>query len=184
MEGSAEQVDYGGAVVESVWATGIVRECGFVGNAKSMECGSPEVVWRNGFFAGVAGNFVAFAEYGASANATAGDEGVVAPRMMFPSGIGDRDLGAASEFAGPDDEGVVEQTAVIQVFENRGEGLIGGRDQVAFESLEVVAVCIPEVLAIVVPVDGNEGNAMFEEPASEEDGLSMDVAAVAITGSR
>lgn len=71
-------------------------------------------------------------------------------------------MGASTEFAGPDDECVVEHAAVGEVGEDGREGLIGGWDEVAFEALEVIAVSVPEILAVVMPVDGDEGDTVFE----------------------
>jgi hypothetical protein len=56
----------------------------------------------------------------------------------------------------------VEHAAVGEVGEDGGEGLIGGWDEVAFEALEVIAVSVPEILAVVMPVDGDEGDTVFE----------------------
>lgn len=177
---SAKEFGDGRPVVELVWSAGVIRECCVGGNAECVEGCRDEVAGRDGFFAGVTGDFVAFAEDRASANASACDERTVAPGVVFASGVGGRDLRASSEFSGPDDECVVEHTAVSEVGEDSGEGLIGGRDEVVFQALEVVTVSIPEVLAIVMPVNGDEGDAVFEQSAGEEDALTVDISAIAI----
>jgi hypothetical protein len=46
--------------------------------------------------------------------------------------------------------------------------------------LKVLTVRVPEVLAVVVPVDRDETHARLNQPPRQQQALAVDVAAVAI----
>lgn len=145
-----------------------------------MQDGGGEVVRRDGFFAGKTRNFVAGTVNGTAADAAACEETAVAPGVVFTSRIAGCNLRSATEFSRPDHKGVIEHPAVFEIREHGAERLVSRRNQIVFETLKIVAVCVPEVTAVVVPVDRDEGNSVFQQSAGQQHALSMDVAAVAI----
>jgi len=56
----------------------------------------------------------------------------------------------------------IEQPALSQVIEERGEALVGGRHQAVLEVLKILPVRVPEVLAVVVPVDSHQWHPEFD----------------------
>ncbi len=168
-------------MVELMRAAGGVFECGFRGDTKAVQNGGSQVVGGDGFFAGEASNFVAGSVNGTAANATSGKQAAVAPRVMFATGVAGCDLWPTSELSGPDDKCVIEHSAIFKIAEHCAESLIGWGYQVVFQSLKVVSVSVPEVAAVVVPVDGDEGHAVFKKSSSQQHALAMNIAAISIT---
>ena len=64
-----------------------------------------------------------------------------------------------------------------------GEPSIGGGHQSVLELVEVVAVGVPEVAVIVVPIDRHEADTRLHQPAGQEQTLAVDVPAVAVAES-
>jgi len=58
--------------------------------------------------------------------------------------------------------------------------LVGGRHQAVLEVLKILPVRVPEVLAVVVPVDGHQWHAEFDQPPGQQQALTVDVAAVLV----
>ena len=100
---------------------------------------------------------------------------------MIASGRWRPQFAACAEFAHPGDDRVVEHAAPFEILEQRRQCLVGGRNQIVFEPVEVVAVRVPEVAAIVVPIDRHERDAMLDQAARKQDALAVDVAAVSIS---
>src|SRR5580693_6248735 len=86
----------------------------------------------------------------------------------------------AAELAHPDDECLIEQAATVHVVEQRREPLIGWGHQAILELIEVVTVRVPEVLAIVVPVDRDQADARLDEPTRQQETLTVDVPPIAV----
>ena len=119
----------------------------------------------------------------ATADAGPGENGRVTLRPMLAAAVGPDDPRRAAEFADPDDQRFVEQAASIQVVEQGGETLVGRGHQAVLELIEIVAVRIPEVLSVVVPVDRHQADARLDEPARQQQALAVDVPAVAVAES-
>ena len=76
--------------------------------------------------------------------------------------------GLASEFASPDDEGVFKETALLEVLDEAGDGLVGVAGMVGVV-LDEVAVGVPVCVVVVTPgVHLYEAYAAFHEAAGEE----------------
>lgn len=75
-----------------------------------------------------------------------GEEEAVAAWVMIATvvGLGERALrvDGAAEFAAPDDEGVIEQAALLEVFDQSGGGLVGVT-ALAFDGVGQAAVMVP-----------------------------------------
>ena len=82
---------------------------------------------------------------------------------MIAAGIA-IDLWGAAELAHGDDERRIEHAALVQIFEQRGEGAIELRQQHFFHGIEIVAMRI-----VVEPAlgDGHEAHAAFHQPARQ-----------------
>ena len=63
------------------------------------------------------------------------------------------DLRLAAELADPDHQRLVQQPALVEIGRAAPRAPVGRRNQVVLEPVEVVAVRVPEVPAVVVPVD-------------------------------
>ena len=90
----------------------------------------------------------------------------------------------AAELADPDDERLIEQAATVQVVEQRREPLVGRGHQAVLELIEVVAVRVPEVLAVVVPVDRHQADARLDQPTRQQEALTVDVPPIAVAEPR
>ena len=145
-----------------------------------MEDGGGEVFGGDGVSGGVGGPAVGCAVDEAALDAAAGEGGGVAAGPVFAAGVGGGDSGVAAEFADPDDQGFVEHAAAVEVVEECGEAEVGGGHEAVLELVEVIAVGVPEVDAVVVPVDGDEWDAGLDQATGEEEALAVDVAAVAV----
>ena len=77
---------------------------------------------------------------------------------------GERALGIdrAAEFAAPDDQRIVEQAAVLEIFDQRGRGLIGVA-ALPFQCARQVAVLVPAHVEEL-----NEPHAAFGQPAGQQ----------------
>ena len=85
----------------------------------------------------------------------------------------------------------VQQAALLQVGQQRGEALIEPRQQPVFQGRENVVVGVPAVGVVVVgrpvlaanavvPQDGDVGHARLDEPPAEQTGLAGAVSAVGV----
>lgn len=101
---------------------------GGLGDAEGVVDGGGEVLGGLGVAGGVAAVFVGGADDRAAGDAAAGEEDALDEAPVVASGelgAGDLgDLGGAAEFAGHDDEGVVEEAAVVEVVEEGGHGAV------------------------------------------------------------
>ena len=103
---------------------------------------------------------------------------------MFAAGVPLSDLWLPAEFAHPGDDRVVQQAALFEINEQRGERLIGRRNQVVLQTAKVVAVRVPEVATIVMPVDGHDRYAVLHQPARQKYALTVQVPTVRISNRR
>lgn len=87
------------------------------------------------------------------------------------------DFGGPAEFSEEDHHGLLEQSAVGEVVEESGDGLIEGWEEAIFESLKDAPVIIPVLHGPHVGL--NDGDSGFNKPSSEEQGLSEGIPAVA-----
>ena len=76
--------------------------------------------------------------------------------------------GLAAEFAAPDDERFIEQAALLEVFQQGGDWLVGRAGMVRVIGDEV-AVGVPVVVAVsAAGVELHEAHAALHEPAGEQ----------------
>lgn len=104
----------------------------------------------------------------------------VAARPVFASGVALRNLRPATELTNPRDDRFLQQTAVAQIIQQRAQRTIRRWNQVILQAVEVVAVSVPEVLAVVVPVHRDQRNTAFHQSPGQEHALTMNVPAIAI----
>lgn len=149
-------------------------------DAEGVQHGGSQISGRHWIIGGEPSDFVAGPVDAAAVDTGTGDQSTVAEGMMFAAGICGGDLWTASEFTDPDDQGVIQHVAIAQIGQHGGQGLISWRNQVTFQTYEVVPVSVPEVLPVVVPVDRHEGDTVFQQATCQQDALTVDVAAIAI----
>ncbi len=89
-------------------------------------------------------------------------------------------FGLAAELADPGDEGFVQEAALGEIVQERDERGFRRRQEVVLEAMEIVAVRVPERVAVVVPVDRNQRHAALDKPAGEEHALPVDIPPVAV----
>ena len=87
-----------------------------------------------------------------------------------------------AELTDPGDDRFVEHSTGFEVGQQGRQRAVGRRHQFVFQAIEVVAVRVPEVLAIIVPVDADERDAAFDQPPGEQHALSMNVATILVAG--
>src|SRR5204862_2490083 len=72
--------------------------------------------------------------------------------------------GQAAEFTGPEDDGVVEETALFEIEDEGGAGLVGHFAEAA-KSFRVFVVSVP---GLAVEENLDEANALLDEAAGHE----------------
>ncbi len=172
------------AVEDLVGAGEVVVPDGGLGNAEGGVDGGGEVLGGLGVAGGVAAVFVGGADDGAAGDAAAGEEdglhgAPVVAAGEFGAGDGG-DFRGASEFAGHDDEGGIEETAVVKVVEEGRDRAVHRGEEEVLEVGEGGFVGVPGF--VVAEVDLDEADAGFDELAGHEEGPAEGVAAVAIEG--
>src|SRR5438105_11602042 len=92
---------------------------------------------------GVEPEFIGFADGSAGLDAAAGEPHAEAIRMMVaPIVASPLHHRGAAKFAAPDDEGVLQHAALLEVLDERGAGFVGVL-AVLFEVADEVAVLVP-----------------------------------------
>ncbi len=170
--GSGEEIaddlgvfDAGEALVEAL----VLEDEAAVINAEAVEEGGVEVVHVHRVFHDVVAEVIGLAVDGAGADATAGEpHGEVPGMMIAPVGFGGEfalGIDGAPEFAAPDDEGGIEETALFEVGDQGGAGLIGVEALIADGGGEVV-VLVPSAME-----DLNDADTAFDEASGEDGGV-------------
>jgi hypothetical protein len=85
--------------------------------------------------------------------------------------------GSTAELRKAEDEGLVEQAARGQIFQKRGEGEIERRAENRFQAVRLVEVAVPNravvgLVGATIPIDLDEADPGFNEPAGEQDMLA------------
>ena len=111
----------------------------------------------------VSGVSVAFSVNVSAFDSATCEDSAVAIRPVFSSSVIGGDLGSSSELTDPSDECIVEHAPFFEVFEECHECSLGWRYQVILESFEVIAMGIPKILTIIVPIDTYEGDVVFKQ---------------------
>ena len=96
---------------------------------------------------------IAFAKDRSTANAAASQQAAVAVWPVLSPRVAGSDRRSPTEFTDPGDERFVEQTSLVKIVKQCRQRSVRWRDQIILESVEIVAVSVPEVLTVVVPVD-------------------------------
>src|SRR5207247_10688717 len=145
-----------------------------------------------GLGGGVGGVAVAGAVDEAAADAAAGqdageDAGPMIAAVAARAGAAHNRLAhprRAPELARPDDQPLIQQAALPEVFQQGRERLVRGRAETLTQVDEVAVVRVPVDAdvgdAVVLPEDGDERDAGFDETAGLEGGLAVNVPAVAL----
>lgn len=146
--------------------------------------GRCEILWFDAAVERVGALTVGGTVDGTTANATAG-QGPAEDVSPMVSATARVDLGRASEFSHPDDEGFVEHAALIEVFEEGRVGLVHRWHQRVLETLRVFRMGIPCGSDIFVglpprPVDLDQRDTGFDHAPREQHALSETIAAVAV----
>ncbi len=161
--GLAKEPHQRGAVVDPQRAIDGVLDHSAGVNSQGMEDGCAQVVRADGIIGRIGGPAFGGTKNGAATHSGSGQDGRVAMRPVLTAAAAD-DPRRAAEFADPDDERLIEHAATVEVFEQRREPLVGRGHQAVLELIEVVAVGVPEVLAVVVPVDCHQADARLDQP--------------------
>ena len=156
--------DISGDIGESEVAAGVAVGELFVVESEEVQDGGVEVVDMHAVVNGTKAEFVRFAPCHAATDTAACEEGGEAVVIVVTSGAIFRG-GSASEFAAPEDEGVIEESALFEVREESGDGAIDGVAEVA-SGIVVITVCVPWLSVAIVDLD--EANAAFSESAGEQ----------------
>jgi len=153
-------------------------------DAEVLEDGGGEVGRADGFISDVATVGGGGAVDLASADTSTGDEGGEGVGPVVATGDGGRivldelaDLGCAAEFTDDRDESVFEESPIVEVGEEGGEGAVEDGAEDVFEFGKVVVVGVPlrgrfVEAGFIFPIDGDEGDAGFDEASGEEEALS------------
>ena len=107
---------------------------------------------------------------------------------MSPSGLGRLArliLGSAAELAHDDDQRLLEQAPLVEVFQERRETLVEHGQKLVLQPVEVLGVRIPAVAhRHLVEVDRDHRNAPLGQPAGEQHGLAEPMMTVPVAGAR
>ena len=93
--------------------------------------------------------------------------------------IGRSRLGRAAHFAHRHDQRFVQQTAIVQIGQQRRECLVERGDQMVLQ-IVAAAVRIPTVAVDAVVMDGDKPHARFDQPPRHQAGLPVQMPAVAV----
>ena len=99
-----------------------------------MEDRGNDVAWSNCVRQWVRGMLVTGAMYDASLNAPAGQGNGKAMSPVIATGIS-IELRSVAEFSDPDDQSFIQQSALLQIFQQGGKALIHRGHQEFFEGL-------------------------------------------------
>src|SRR5581483_2152215 len=130
--------------------------------AELMEDGRVEVGHVVAVLRRVAPDLVRRAVNDPAPDAAAGEPGREPVRVVLPAVRAGLPAGRAAEFRGPDDEGVVEQPAALQVPEEPRDGLVHLRADLRV-ALPELAVGVPGAVASSAVVDLDEAHPSLDE---------------------
>ncbi len=155
-------MDVGEAVVAALEAEG---QLGVV-DAEQVHEGGLEVVDAHGVFGDVVTEIIGFSVGGSGAHAGSGQPHGKAAGMVVASGVGGFPIAlagdAASEFATPDDESVLEEAALFEVAQEGGGGLV---------NVGAPALAPTAEAAVVIPIgmeELDEADVSFRHAAGED----------------
>src|SRR5690242_3162212 len=86
-----------------------------------------------------------------------------------------------SKFAYPDHQRLVKQTAGGQIIKECCESNVRWRHQSVLQRREVVTVRVPEILAVIGPIDRHQSATRFDQASRKKTTLAMRVSAVPVT---
>ena len=100
---------------------------------------------------------------------------------MLAAGVVFRDLRLAAELSHPGYNRIGQEAPLFEIGSSRAASARSeGGIRSFLEAVEIVAVRIPKILSVVVPIDGDQRHAMLDQPPGKQHALSVYVAAVAI----
>ena len=152
---------YSNRAAEAVGYRGLGRD------TEGVVHGCRVIQWADGIAGGREAQRVAGPVDGASGDSSTGEKAAIAAGPVLAAGVAGGDLRFAAKFADPADECVAEHLPLFEIAEQGGQRLIGRRDQVILQAVEVVTVGVPKGLVIVVPVDADHRHAVFDETTGE-----------------
>ena len=95
------------------------------------------------------------------------------------------DPGGPAELAHDDDQGLLEQPALVEVFNQSGEALVEHGEELVLQPLEVLRVGVPAVAdGHLVEVDGDHRDAGLGQPAGQQHRLAEAMVAVPVADPR
>ena len=111
--------------------------------------------------------FVSRAVRDSTLHATSGEPHAEALGMMIAT-IGPSGMRSAAELTGPDDERFIQQSALLEIDEQPGDGLIG-IERVLLVSLLEIAMLVPSAVGLTRrAIDLDESHARFDQPSCPE----------------
>ena len=121
----------------------------------------PKILWTDRIRDRVGSRCIACAINCSTADAAARHETAVAEWPVFTTRVARSYLRLATKFSNPNDQGLFQHSALLQIFEKSREGHVCRRNKIVLEPIEIIAVRIPKIATIVMPIDGNQRYAMF-----------------------
>ncbi len=165
LEDAGDQFPALGDSGEPFLSTLVIEEEVVGGEAEGGEDGRVEVFDALGLVGGAEADFVGGADRFAGADASAGEPDVEAVGVVVAARLALFHRGAA-EFAGPDDEGGIEESASFEVRQEGGDRLVG-LGGVAAVVIVAAVVSVPAEFVDGV-VDLDEADPFLDEASCEE----------------
>ena len=137
-------------------------------NAESIEHRCREIAGRNRIGDDFSGMSIGRSEDRAAAQTGTGEQHGVRVGPVIAAGPRFRDTRCAAEVSHPHDQRFIEQAALREIFQQRGQCLIGSRCERLAEQREMIAMRVPRivrrsrstaigpVLIFVAPINGDE----------------------------
>jgi len=180
--GSGDDLMEDAAAGDGDGAVALAADFGGGIDAEEMEHGGGEVIGSDEVFGGIGGVLIGGAEGEPAFHPAAGEQDGVAIGPVIAADVA-VDAWGAAEFAHPQDEGGVEQTALVEIGEQGGQGLIhqgqvpaldDGEHAGIVESVGVPAAVLGVLTAdALVEVDGDELDPDLDEASGEQTGLAV-----------
>ncbi len=159
-------------------------------DAKSMKQTRSQILGSNRLIDGKRSKTIGSANHAPAGLRAARDDERIATRPVISPRFIDaiaRELPEprrSSEFTHADDERAIQQAALVQIFQKRGEALVKRRQKLFLEPAVVVEVRVPvwtRVIDSATPINGDEPHAGFDESSCQEETLCVFMSAVAIS---
>ena len=91
------------------------------------------------------------------------------------------DRRGSTKFTHPDHQRFFQTPRLRKIIQHGTQRAISRWNQVVLQAIKVVAVRVPEVLAVIVPVDRDERDPLIEQPPGQQHALPMNGPAIPFT---